>query len=241
MSEQNSDGYKFPYQQKEIEFLSEYYSSYLHFRGMTDNERELMSTGYLKQCGSFLKHDFRDIVAVICNYIHTKRPYKDSCNDQIYKQECIKLAELFQAFEKDSPYCIDKDPTEKRLKKRTMSEWEAKHEEDELVIDNKHVFNIEGGYGADNYWDYDFEEDCVLSAYGSFFLVAPNKLEYILPGDKIFVYMLNGNPRRKRPRGRWYFWMKLEYSISFMEQIYKRHGVDPALEAEINYPQIYNK
>ena len=248
--EDKTKKYKFPYQAQEIEFLEQYYSSYLHLRGMTTENRISFVSGYIRQhilkSASSTK-DYKNMEQIIAEYIY-KFPSKT--HDESYKSECKQIEQKFRKF-REKYMEIRKEPTfenipspppkcklpqpssvPKRKSKKGpkkvrgkdgMTEWERKYEEDPLVMDRKHVFNIEESIDA--YYDYDMNNNLNLMPSGKYMLIAPNKLEYILPGDTVFCYILNGGYRRRRPRGRWYFWTYIE-NLDIATEIYKKHGVE---------------
>ena len=234
--------YKFKYQEEEIQFLETHYSKYLHLRGLIKTEQTALICGYIKYCiWPQLRNqqdlDYNDIVKIIHSHLFP-------ISNERYKSEVTKIEKLFKMFKQKymenqapnpskqkqssigSPSIKKKkkSPTLKKKEKSRdeMSEWEAKYEEDLLKCDNIHCFNVCASIYA--CYDYDFEHDLNLRPRGNFVLIAPNKLEYILPGDIVLCYILHGGYRRKRPRGRWYFWTDIE-SLE-IKKWFERHNID---------------
>eukprot|EP01084_Bolivina_argentea_P181195 312972_1 len=202
-----TEKFKFVYQEQEQIFLETHYSSYLHYRGMTENDRICLVSGYIKciplQFTNSQDFNFNHIEHIITQYFFCKPNKKQK--DELYKMECKQIENTFRKFREQYMKSIT-EPKKTGRFNQPMTEWESKYEECNLIIDNKHVFNIDKSIDA--YFDYKLRRHTNLMPHGPFMLIAPNKLEYILPGDKIFCYILHGGYRRKRPKGRWYFWTR---------------------------------
>ena len=96
-------------------------------------------------------------------------------------------------------------------------------------VDNKNVFEVISKSYPSGYHDYELNEDINLVPDGSVRLIAPNKIEYILPNDIIFVYVMGPySMKRKLPRSRWYFWIQIE-NITLRDIVYKRHNLQKEL------------
>ena len=211
--------YKFRYQKEEIQFLDTHYSKYLHLRGLIKTEQTALICGYIKYRISSQRNqqnlEYNDIVKIIHSFLFP-------ISNERYKSEVTKIEKLFKMFKEKYMENQPPKPDIKMKNKLEMNEWEAKYEEDLLECDNIHCFNVNASIHA--YYDYDFENDLNLMPRGNFVLIAPNKLEYILPGDIILCYILNGGYRKKRPRGRWYFWTDIE-SLE-IKKWFDRHNID---------------
>eukprot|EP01083_Nonionella_stella_P045175 121417_1 len=227
--------FKFPYQKQESDFLNTYCSPYLHIRGMRPNERLSLTYGFIKNnvvgVDHIMQFNYNDIIQLVHRYIYTQNKEQ---NDSLYSIEVKEIQERFQQFEKeymnaqppqpkDAKRVIDPNPNPKNTFFRyNMTKWEAQYEENPLDNDRSNVFNIPKGIDA--YFDYEMENDTNLMPCGNYMLIAPNRVQYILPGDTVFGYILHGGYRRLRPRGRWYFWADVEY-LPFADEVYKRHNV----------------
>lgn len=199
------------YMRAEIKFLNNYHSSYLHLRALTDKQRQSLISGYIRNLKPSMD-PIQDIESVIIKKIFVPNNIHRNHEDPGYKSEVDIIIEKFKQYWKN------------HSAEHNIEGHEVRPDTERLQFDNRRIFRMNDGYGNNGYTNYKCKRIVNLVLSGCFYLIAPNKPEYILPGDRIYVYVYGPNGRDPG-KTRWKFWMHIE-DTQLKESIFKRHNVD---------------
>ena len=179
------------YLKEEMEYLKTYYSQWLHFRVMTEDERMCLMTGYIHQ---IMKREdlYQDIKQIILEFLYTS----DYRSITQFYDEVENIAEYFKSIKNNAI-------TQMMIFRQDTDSIQ----EPPLIVDNKHVFMLKWDINKATTTNYEHGEKIQIKK-GPFVLVAPNKLEYIFPRDKVFCYSLV-IPSSSICAHRIYFWTHL--------------------------------